>query len=192
MEFEFPVTYEVEQLDRIDRAGGRRAYAFPEAVLIDSQQELADRPILAVSPETGDPWVGVFYGGDYKAPPAVAGRLIAWPDGRSFCVLYRGGAVVVRADDPQKTYEIDVYPVTGVTVVPERGIVIFADFTNLAAYGGDGLLWRSRRLALDDLRVEGIEGNALLVFGFFGGSSDRFTVDLATGQASGQPFQPPE
>jgi hypothetical protein len=31
-------------------------------------------------------------------------------------------------------------------------------------------------LALDEVRVEGIEGDALAVHGFFGGSSDRFTV----------------
>jgi hypothetical protein len=192
LELDFPVSYEVEQLDRIDRSGGRRAYGFPDAVLLDRQQELADRPILGVTPEAGDPWVGVFYGGDYTAPASAPSRLIAWPDGRSFCVLYRGAAVVVRADNPQDTYEIDTYPVTQMFVTPERGVVVFADFTNLTAYGGEGLLWSSRRLARDEVRVEGIEGDALTVYGFFGSSSERFTVDLTTGQASGQPFQPPE
>jgi hypothetical protein len=188
LELDFPVSYELEQLNRIDRSGGRRAYGFPDAVLLDRQQELADRPILGVTPEAGEPWVGVFYGGDYKAPASAPSRLIAWPDARSFCVLYGGSAVVVRADDPQKTYEIDTYPVTQMFVAAERGIVVFADFTNLTAYGGAGLLWRSQRLALDEVRVEGIEGDALTVYGFFGGSSNRLTVDVATGQASGQPF----
>jgi hypothetical protein len=50
----------------------------------------------------------------------------------------------------------------------------------------------SRRLALDEVRVEGVEGDALLVSGFFGGPHNRFSVDIATGRASGQPFQPPE
>jgi len=192
LELDFPVTYEVEQLDRIDRSGGRRAYGFPDALSIDPQQDVAAGPILGVRPEAGDPWVGVFYGGGYKVPPSVTARLIAWPDGRSFCVVYAGSAVVVRADDPHATYEIDTYLVTGTLVVPERGVVVFADHTNLTAYGGDGLLWRSRRLALDDVRVEGIEGDALIVYRFFGSHSDRFKVDIATGQASGQPFQPPE
>jgi hypothetical protein len=194
VELDFPVRYEyeVEQLDRINRSGGRRAYRFPDAVSLDPQQDVADGPILAVTPEAGDPWVGVFDGGGYGVPPAATARLIAWPDARSFCVVYAGSAVVVRADDPHKTYEIDTYPVTGTLVVPERGVVVFADFTNLTAYGADGLLWRSRRLALDDVRVEGIEGDALIVYGFFGSHDDRFVVDLATGQASGQPFQPPE
>ena len=157
------------------------------------QQELADRPILGITPEAAEPWVGVFYGGQFGVPPAATGRLIAWPDAASFCVVYAGGGVVVRADDPTRTYEIDAYPVTGTYVVPERGIVVFADFTSLAAYDDGDLRWRSRRLALDDVRVEGVDGDALRVAGFFGGGRlDRFIVDLATGEASGQRFQPPE
>jgi hypothetical protein len=192
VESDFPASYEVEQLDRIDRSGGRQAYGFPGAVAIDPQQDVAAGPILRVTPELGDPWLGVFYGGSSGVPPAATARLIAWPDGRSFCVLYKGGAVVVRADDPSETYEIDTYLVRGTFVVPKRGVVVFADHTNLTAYGRDGLLWRSRRLALDDLRVEGIEGDSLIVSGFFGDRTYRFRVDLATGQAAGQPFEPPE
>ena len=103
-----------------------------------------------------------------------------------------GGGVVVRADDPTQTYEIDVFPVTATFVAAGRGVVLFADYTNLSAYGTDGLIWGSRRLALDDLRVEDVEGDALRVAGFFGESLERFTVDLSTGEPSGQPFQPPE
>lgn len=113
-------------------------------------------------------------------------------DTQSFCVVYAGNAVVVRADDPHATYEIDTYFVSGTFVVPERGVVVFTDHTSLTAYSADGLLWRSRRLALDNVRVEGIDGDALTVYGFFGSHGDRFKVELATGQASGQPFQPPE
>jgi hypothetical protein len=192
VESHFPATYEVEQLDRIDRSGGRPAFGFPDALAIDSQQDVAAGPILSVTPESGDPWLGVFRGGDYGFPAATRARLIGWPDGRSFCVVHKGGAVVVRAHDPHETYAIDTYPITGTFVASERKVVVFADFTNLTAYDSDGLLWRSKRLALDELRVEGIEGDTLVVYGFFGSRSARFSVDIATGRASGQPFQPPE
>jgi hypothetical protein len=189
--FDFPMSYEVVALDRIDRSGGKRAYGFPDAVLVGPQQELADRPILEVRPHRGDPWVGVFYGGSYGVPPAMRGRVISWPDEWSLCVLYAGGAVVARADEPTSTYEIECWPTTGLQVVPERGMVVFSNFDGLVAYGRDGLVWRSKRLALDDLRIEGVEGHVLHVAGFFGdGTLKRFTVDPATGEASGQPFQP--
>lgn len=192
LEFEFPATYEVEQLDRIDRSGGLRVYEFPDAVPISSQQEIADAPILRVAPQHGQPWIGVFLGAQFRFPAAASGRLLAWPDEASFCVVYAGGGVVVKADEPTRNYEIDCYPITGTFSAPSRSIVLFADFTNLIAYGRDGLIWRSRRLALDDLRVESVEGDSAHVSGFFGGSSEHFVVDLTTGEASGRPFQPPE
>jgi hypothetical protein len=191
VEFDFPSAYQVEQLDRIDRSGGRRAYGFPDAVSVNPEQDVAAGPVVAVTPEAGDSWVGVFNGGGYGLPPPATSRLIAWPDARSFCVVYEGSAVVVRADNPQETYEIDTYPVTGTLVVPERRVVVFADFTNLTAYGGDGVVWRSPRLAVDDIRVEGIDGDALILSGFFGSHSERFKVDLATGQTLGPPLQAP-
>ncbi len=47
-QFEFLTHYEVLQLDRIDRSDGKRAFDYPDAVPLDPQQELADRPILEV------------------------------------------------------------------------------------------------------------------------------------------------
>jgi hypothetical protein len=179
LESHFPANYQLEQLDRIDRSDGRKAYGFPGADAIDLQQDPATGPILAVTPDAGDPWVGVFHGGDPRVPPAVTARLIAWPDTRSFCVVYKGGGVVVRADDPRQTYEIDTYLITGVFVAPRHRVVVFADHTDLTAYNGDGLLWRSGRLALDEVRVEGVDGDSFIVHGFFGSKSDRFSADIA-------------
>jgi hypothetical protein len=191
-DFDFRANYEVEQLDRIDRSGGRRAYGYPGVLPVPLQQELADGPIVAVTPQAGEPWLGVFSGGGFRSTAAETRRLIVWPDGQSLCVVYAGCAVVVRADEPTRAYEIEAFPVTQAFVAPEQRVVVFADFTNLVAYGADGLLWRSRRLALDEVRVEAVEADALRVSGFFGLRSASFLVDLATGEASGQPFQPPE
>jgi hypothetical protein len=188
-EFLFEASYEVGEVSRPGSEG--RAFSFPDAVPL-GRHESFDRPTVRVTPQLGDSWFAVFYGGEFRFPSAASGRLIAWPDGSSFCVVFEGAGVVVRADDPTQTYEVDCFPVTDTIVVRERRLVVFADFTNLVAYGAEGVVWRSRRLALDDLRIEGVEGDALRVAGFFGGSSDRFLVNLQTGEASGQPFQPPE
>jgi hypothetical protein len=190
-EFDFLTNYEVVPLERIDRSGAKRAYGFPDAVPVDPQQELADRPILEVRPVRGDSWVGVFYGAGERVPRAAPGRVIGWPDEWSLCVLYAGGAVVVRSDDPTTTYEIDCHPITGVLAVPKREIVIFSDSLGLVAYGRDGLIWRTPGLALDELRIDHVEGDVLHVAGFFGSRKlDPFVVDLATGEPSGQPFEP--
>ncbi len=91
------------------------------------------------------------------------------------------------ADEPASTYEIDCYPITGVLVEPERDTIVFSDSLGLVAYGRQGLIWRTRRLALDDLQIGHAEGN-------FGGraramstrrSPTRTVVCSRTSRASG-------
>lgn len=97
---------------------------------------------------------------------------------------------MVRADEPTDTYEIDAFPITGTFVVPQREIILFSDFTNVSAYGRDGKVWRSRRLALDDLRIDDVTENSIQLCGFFGGHGlETFTAALDTGQPSDPPLQ---
>lgn len=192
----FPVRYELVELDRIERLGGKEVFAFPGAHPVDRQQELAVAPILEVTPAGGDPWIAVFSGAEeYGVPPAVRDVVIALPDGWSFCVIRSGSGVVVRADDPLTTSRVASWPITGYAVVPDSDLVVFADFTNLVAYGREGVAWTSRRLALDDLKIVRAENQVLHVTGFFGDLDEEevpFSVDLQSGEASGQPWQPPE
>jgi hypothetical protein len=188
--FVFVARYEVRQLERIERQFSPRVLAFPDAVPVDAQQELAEGPILAVTPARGEPWIGVFHGGGYGVPPAAPAQVVGWPDEESICVVKTGTGCIARADDPTKTYEIDAFPITDVLAIPERALVVFADFTGLVAYGRDGIAWRSGRLALDDLEIVRAEGDALHVAGFFGSvKRAEFTVDLRTGRPSGAPYE---
>ena len=179
--YDFPRRYEATQVDRIDSRGGKQSYGFPDAVELHAQPELTAHPILDVEPWDGEPWLGVFHGGGYNSKNSLPSRLIGWPDERSICVAYRGGAVVVRTDDPRSTYEIDSYPVRGVHVVPEYGLVLFAGFIEVVAYGRDGLAWRSGRIASDDVMIEGHDGDGLRVAGYVWGAFEHFTLDLSTG-----------
>jgi hypothetical protein len=183
-QFDYPARYEILALERIDRSGGKQAYSYPAGGQVDPSQELADKPILEVRPASGDPWVGVFYGAQYRYPAAARGRLLGWPDEVSLCVVWAGGADVVRSDDPRATYEIEgVHPITDVLSVPDHRLVVFADFTNAVAYGAGGRLWTSPRLAVDELALVRAEGGVLYASGFNGGPRDEpITVDLKTGQ----------
>jgi hypothetical protein len=188
--FEFVARYEVRQLDRIDRTFSSRVLAFPDAVPVDRQQELAEGPILAVGPADGEPWIGVFRGGGYGVPLAAPGQVIGWPDEKSLCVVKAGNGCLVRTDDPTETSEIDAFPITDVLAIADRDLVVFADFTDLIAYGPDGIAWRSGRVALDELDIIRAEGDVLHVAGFFGSvNRAEFTVDLRTGRPSGVPYE---
>jgi hypothetical protein len=120
----FPVHFDLVTLDRIDRSGGKDVFAFPGARPVDRQQELSAGPILEVRPAAGDPWIAVFYGAEgYAVPPAVGRAVIAFPDGRTFCVIRNGSGVIVRADDPLATSEIESRPITGYLVVTDVDLV---------------------------------------------------------------------
>ena len=76
-------------------------------------------------------------------------------------------------------------------VVPDRPLVLFAGFLDVAPYKSAGLVWRTGRIALDDLKIVGVHGNVVRVAGFFGDAdAEEFYVDIATGAASGHPFDP--
>ncbi|MGH2779923.1 MAG: hypothetical protein ACRDLA_00620 [Thermoleophilaceae bacterium] len=188
--FEFVARYEVRQLERIDRQFSLNVLAFPDAVPVDRQTELAEGPILAVTPASGEPWIGVFHGGEYGVPPAAPSQVIGWPDEKSLCVVKGGAGCLVRTDDPAANSEIDAFPITDVLAIPDRGLVVFADFTDLIAYDPDGVAWRSGRVALDDVKIIRAEGDTLDVAGFFGSvNRAEFTVDLRTGRPSGAPYE---
>ena len=182
LQFDFARRYEVEQLERIERSGIAHVLGFPGAVPLDRQQEMAEGPIVKVSPTEGEPWVGVFHGGQYGSPPAAPGRLLGWPDGRSICVVYTGAGVVVRTDDPHDTFPVESFPITDVVVVPQLELVVFADFNVFAAYGPEGLVWRVG-VAGDNARIVSVEADRLLGTGFVTGVEDcPFAVDLLTGE----------
>jgi hypothetical protein len=188
--FEFVGRYEVRQLERIDRQFSSKVLAFPDAVPVDRQTELAEGPILGVTPASGESWIGVFHGGAYGAPPAAPSQVIGWPDEKSLCVVKGGAGALVRTDDPTTNSEIDALPITDVLAIPGRDLVVFADFTDLIAYGPDGVAWKSGRVALDDVEIIRAEGDTLRVAGFFGSlNRAEFTVDLRTGRPSGAPYR---
>jgi hypothetical protein len=71
LQFNFLARYEIEQLERIERIGVTRVLGFPGAAPIGPQLELADGPILRVTGESGDVWIGVFLREQYGVPPAA-------------------------------------------------------------------------------------------------------------------------
>ena len=98
---------------------------------------------------------------------------------RDFCTR-----AAARLFDPTRrlTYDVALFPITNLLTVASQRMIIFASFTNLAAYGAEGHVWTSPPLALDDLVITGAEDDVLHATGFFGDRRDvPITVDLQTG-----------
>jgi len=190
---DFVARYEVIVLERIPRSLDiPRAVSFPDAVSLDPQRELSNGVILEVRPAEGDPWIGVFEFGGYGSPPAAPPQVLGWPDERSLCVIQEGSGCLVRTDDIAQNAEIECWTICDVLVVPDRRLVVFADFISLIAYGPDGVAWRSGRVAWDDVQIVAAEGDELKVSGFDpasgGPAHPVFTVDLRTGRSVDKPY----
>ena len=95
--------------------------------------------------------------------------------------MNKGTASVVRSDDPTCNESVSAISwVTGFAVAPEHKLVLFTDDLDLFAYGPDGLVFKSDRLATDFLTLRRVEGREVIVHGFFHGSTHEVAVDLET------------
>jgi hypothetical protein len=91
---------------------------------------------------------------------------------------------MVKTDEPDTWKEIRVMPVRDVRLILEHQLLIFADFTSLAAYCRDDLVWRSPRLCWDDLRILDVTGDEIKGIGYdpINSQDSHFTVDVRTGK----------
>lgn len=147
-----------------------------------------DGLLLSISPAEGEPWLGVFARG--ALAPAGASGAVALPDRRTLAVLSNGSVYQVAASDPLQWEEPAVATaVRDPVVVEELGIVVFVGYTDLLAYGRDGLVWASERLVWDDLRVVRVDGSVLHLEGFDAPLNKivSFSLDLRTGRSVDAP-----
>jgi hypothetical protein len=140
---------------------------------------------LKVKAASGKSWVGVFAFG-YLAPPAFS-RVVSSPDPDRLCVIANGAAYVVKSDEPEVWDKIPLIPVLDVRTVQEQGLIVFSDFTRLAAYRHNKLAWRSPSVCWDDLKIVRITREAIEGVGYDPTNSvtheRAFSVDLETGRS---------
>ncbi len=176
MDETFPRLYEIREAGELPGSG-----RFAEPLLYfppPGGRPEHDGWWLRVKASAGASWIGVFAFG-YDAPPAFS-RVIATPDPQRVCVIARGAAYVVKADEPEVWEKIPLFPVLDVRPIPERQLLLFADFTALAAYGSQGLSWRSPRVCWDELQIRNVTHDTVEGTGF---GESRFVVDLKTGRS---------
>ena len=86
------------------------------------------------------------------------------------------------------TFElVRAIPIKEVIPVIERRVLIFVNFTRLAAYGVNGCLWRTGELSWDGLEIGEVGAKTVQGSGWDSPAGRRvpFCVDLDTGKAEG-------
>jgi hypothetical protein len=137
---------------------------------------------LKVKAKSGKTWVGVFAFG-----PGSRSAVISTPEPNTVCVISKGGGYLVNADSPELWEEVRACPVIDFRLLPEHQLLVFSDFTGLAAYGSNGLVWRSPRVCWDDLKITKVTSETVEGTGYDPTNSFkqemRFAVDVKTGRS---------
>jgi hypothetical protein len=156
----------------------------------------------------GSMWVRVRPGLSAQQPQAQGGEFLAtcalgftdaamprgvWacPKAAEMCVVAGGYAYVVDTAAPERCVFLSMRPVVEVRALVSQGMLLFRGFHTLMAWGRDGLVWETKRLSWEGLRLTEAAGNEVRGFGW-DLMSDReveFVVDLRTGEHRGGGFR---
>ena len=144
-----------------------------------------DGVIVTFATHSKHEWTGVFAFGTIGGMDKDA--IIPLPKCDSVLIISRGAGYLIRESIPGEFEVARAIPVKSIHVVESCQLVILADDTSLVAYGKNGLIWETGRIAWSDLQVVSIcEDNVLCTtFDIRSEEDINFTVDTLTGKCSG-------
>lgn len=176
----FPHNYEIEEFGELLGTGALKVpliYFPPPKGRPEHNGEW-----LKVKAKSGKTWVGVFAFG-FGSRTGV----ISTPEPNTVCVLSKGRGYLVNAESPDLWEEVRACPVIDFRLLPEHELLVFSDFTGLAAYGNNGLVWRSPRICWDELKITKVTSETIEGTGYDPTNSlkqeMKFAVDLKTGRS---------
>ncbi len=161
-QFVYPV--QVEEVER----GAVEVLVKPPAASADTRQFLATCAL------------------GFAGPLALSG---AWacPHPEWICIVAGGYAYLIDTSAPSRWEQVEYRPVTEIRPLPEQGLLLFAGFHSLLAWGQEGKAWQTGRLTWEGVRITQVAGDTLSGFGW-DMKTDReieFKVDLKTGEHRG-------
>lgn len=179
----FPATWRVDVLRGRPLILPRRQYVYP--ALVEEVERGALE--LMVRPEAGESFLATCALG--FASPAVPTGVWTCPDPAMLCGVAGGYAYMIDTRAPERFQQVGYRPVTEVRPLVEAGLLVFASFHSIEAWGAGGRLWQTARLSWEGVRLGETCATELKGWGW-DMRSDRevpFTVDLATGKHTGGP-----
>jgi hypothetical protein len=119
--------------------------------------------------------------------PAMPNGIWGCPNAEEICLMAGGYAYLANVREPERVTLLEMKPVLTVIEAEAEGLLLFAGFTRVLAWGAGGKAWETGRLSWEGLRIRGIEGGVLRGFGWdlMKDLEVEFEVDLRTGEWSG-------
>lgn len=174
---------EIELLDGLPGHG-----PYPEQFSATSWGTHSEGFVLRIRPPDAVPWVGNFQRG-LSSYDAAHNH----PNSRDLVVVAGGQAYVV---EPRTRHLLETFgaQICWSQSVADHDLLLFHNNLWFTAYGPGGLLWKSRRLSWDGVRIHSLEWPWLhgKAWTFDGDRWVPFALDLRGGAASGGSYVGPE
>jgi hypothetical protein len=161
----------------------RRHFTYPAAVEEVERGALE----LMVRPAAGESFLATCALG--FASPAVPTGVWSCPDPAMLCAIAGGYAYIIDTRLPQQFQQVSYRPVTQVRPLPQAGLLLFASFHAVEAWGVEGRRWQTRRLSWEGVRLGEATADALHGWGWDLATDTEvgFAIDLRTGEHTGGP-----
>lgn len=142
---------------------------------------------LMVRPTEGDAFLATCALGFASA--AVPTGVWSCPDRAMMCAVAGGYGYMIDSRAPERWQQIGYRPVTEVRPLPEAGLLVFASFHSVEAWGAAGRLWQTARLSWEGVRLGEASAKELRGWGWEMRTDTEveFVVDLARGKHTGGP-----
>ena len=177
-----PHSYEVEELPELPGSGG---FNVPLVYIPQPKNRPEHNGLwLKLTPPTGKSWIGVF-AFLFESPRSFS-RVISTFDADRVCVISRCAGFIVKVNEPG-IWERVAVPVLDVRLLPEHQLLVLSGYTELVAYGKNGLAWCSPQLCWDELKIVNVTRDTIEGTGYDPTNSitreSRFAVDIGTGRS---------
>jgi hypothetical protein len=142
---------------------------------------------LMVRPAAGEAFLATCALG--FASPAVPTGVWSCPDPAMLCAMAGGYGYLIDTRAPERWQQLAYRPVTEVRPIPAAGLLVFASFHTLEAWGAAGRQWQTKRLTWEGMRLGEATATELRGWGWDMRTDKEmeFVVDLKTGGHRGGP-----
>jgi hypothetical protein len=176
LDLTFPHRYEVElEVELPPCPGNEKVFYFPEEPYRGGR---SGGLLVRIVPDAGQPWIGMFAGEGEGVD-----KVLSTPDEHRVCVVSEGAGYMVCADAPTRWERVQCGPILDVRPIPERQLLVFADFCRLVAYGREGVAWTVKQFHGDDLRITHVSPEHIkgLAYDVTRGRVVEFVLETQTG-----------
>ena len=150
-----------------------------------------DGVMVKFIPPEGDSWIGIFAFGDML--PSGECKIYLGPGKHHLTIIAKGEAYIASPYDPSLFQTVRSCPVIGAIPIPNRDLILFYDFTEISAYGENGLVWETKRISWDGIKINEVTSNEIIGQSWDAPNEEHveFRVDLTNGFHKGG-AAPPE